>query len=133
MMKRFFFLTALMLATLTSMAQDRPKLVVGIAVDQMRWDYLYYYYPQFGPDGLRRLVAVPGGGGLVGGGMPVIVQSLYLGLMGFLILSGYFYRPRGFKTNMGKRLKQIAVPLAIGSLTLPLILWSPTHVSSNPR
>ena len=64
-----------------------------------------------------------GGGGLVGGGMPVIVQSLYLGLMGFLILSGYFYRPRGFKTNMGKRLKQIAVPLAIASLLLPLILW----------
>jgi len=22
----------------------RPKLVVGIAVDQMRWDYLYRYY-----------------------------------------------------------------------------------------
>ena len=64
-----------------------------------------------------------GGGCLVGGGSPIILQSTYLGLMGYLILSGYFYRPRGFKTNMGKRLKQIAVPLAIGSLTLPLILW----------
>lgn len=34
----------------------RPKLVVGLVVDQMRWDYLYYYYDQYRPDGLRRLV-----------------------------------------------------------------------------
>lgn len=34
----------------------RPKLVVGLVVDQMRWDYLYYYYDQFGQGGLRRLV-----------------------------------------------------------------------------
>lgn len=27
---------------------DRPKLVVGIVVDQMRWDYLYRYYDMFG-------------------------------------------------------------------------------------
>jgi arylsulfatase A-like enzyme len=35
---------------------ERPKLVVGITVDQMRWDYLYYYYNQFGEGGLKRLV-----------------------------------------------------------------------------
>lgn len=34
----------------------RPKLVVGLVVDQMRWDYLYYYYDQFGEGGLKRLV-----------------------------------------------------------------------------
>ena len=55
-MKRFFFLTALMLATLTSMAQDRPKLVVGIAVDQMRWDYLYRYYDEYTDGGFKRLM-----------------------------------------------------------------------------
>ncbi|MBO6145021.1 MAG: alkaline phosphatase family protein [Prevotella sp.] len=35
---------------------DRPKLVVGIVVDQMRWDYLSRYYDKFGDDGFRRLL-----------------------------------------------------------------------------
>lgn len=35
---------------------ERPKLVVGIVVDQMRWDYLSRYYDQFGRDGFRRLI-----------------------------------------------------------------------------
>ena len=35
---------------------ERPKLVVGIVVDQMRWDYLSRYYSQFGTDGFRRLI-----------------------------------------------------------------------------
>lgn len=30
---------------------DRPKLVVGIVVDQMRWDYLYRYYDSYADDG----------------------------------------------------------------------------------
>ncbi|HEY4061037.1 MAG TPA: alkaline phosphatase PafA [Puia sp.] len=34
----------------------RPKLVVGIVVDQMRWDYLYRYYDRYGADGFRRLL-----------------------------------------------------------------------------
>jgi predicted AlkP superfamily pyrophosphatase or phosphodiesterase len=29
----------------------RPKLVVGIVVDQMRWDYLYRYYDRYQSDG----------------------------------------------------------------------------------
>ena len=33
-----------------------PKLVVGIVVDQMRWDYLSRYYDQFGNDGFKRLI-----------------------------------------------------------------------------
>ena len=36
-------------------AQQRPKLVVGIVVDQMRWDYLQYYKERFGSDGFNRL------------------------------------------------------------------------------
>ena len=35
---------------------EQPKLVVGIVVDQMRWDYLYYYYDKYGEGGLRRLL-----------------------------------------------------------------------------
>jgi predicted AlkP superfamily pyrophosphatase or phosphodiesterase len=34
----------------------RPKLVVGIVVDQMRWDYLYRYYSRYGSGGFRRLL-----------------------------------------------------------------------------
>ncbi len=34
----------------------RPKLVVGIAVDQMRWDYLYRYYDRYGEGGFKRLI-----------------------------------------------------------------------------
>src|ERR1044072_6508709 len=35
---------------------ERPKLVVGIMVDQMRWDYLYRYYDRYGNDGFKRLI-----------------------------------------------------------------------------
>lgn len=36
--------------------QDRPKLVVGIVVDQMRYEYLTQYWEYFGDDGFKRLV-----------------------------------------------------------------------------
>lgn len=51
--------TLLALVALTGMnAQgvERPKLVVGLVVDQMRWDYLYHYRHLYGEGGLRRLV-----------------------------------------------------------------------------
>ena len=35
---------------------DRPKLVVGIVVDQMRWDYLYRYYGLYGEGGFKRMM-----------------------------------------------------------------------------
>ena len=34
----------------------RPKLVVGIVVDQMRYDYLYRYWSKYGKNGFRRLL-----------------------------------------------------------------------------
>ncbi|SDE25407.1 alkaline phosphatase PafA [Pedobacter soli] len=34
----------------------RPKLVVGLVVDQMRWDYLYRYYNRYTNGGFKRLV-----------------------------------------------------------------------------
>ncbi|MBQ9640942.1 MAG: alkaline phosphatase family protein [Bacteroidaceae bacterium] len=36
---------------------ERPKLVVGIMVDQMRWDYLVRYYERYGDGGFRRMMA----------------------------------------------------------------------------
>lgn len=40
------------------MAQEppRPKLVVGIVLDQMRWDYLYRYADRYGKGGFKRLL-----------------------------------------------------------------------------
>lgn len=35
---------------------ERPRLVVGIVVDQMRWDYLYRYYDRYSEGGFRRLL-----------------------------------------------------------------------------
>ncbi|MCW3085596.1 MAG: hypothetical protein JWP12_2962 [Bacteroidetes bacterium] len=34
----------------------KPKLVVGIVVDQMRYDYIYRYWNKFGDGGFKRLV-----------------------------------------------------------------------------
>ncbi|HET8573160.1 MAG TPA: alkaline phosphatase PafA [Edaphocola sp.] len=35
---------------------ERPRLVVGIVVDQMRWDYLYRYEKLYAADGFERLL-----------------------------------------------------------------------------
>lgn len=34
----------------------RPRLVVGMMIDQMRWDFLYRYYDRFGNGGFKRLL-----------------------------------------------------------------------------
>ena len=39
-----------------SQAQKKPKLVVGIVVDQMRYDYVYRFWNQFGDNGFKKLV-----------------------------------------------------------------------------
>ena len=60
-MKRILLTVSLTMAcTLSLLAQaqfgERPRLVVGIVVDQMRWDYLSRYYDKFTNDGFRRLI-----------------------------------------------------------------------------
>ena len=35
---------------------ERPKLVIGLVIDQMRWDYLYRYYNHYGNGGFKRLL-----------------------------------------------------------------------------
>src|SRR3954470_18125695 len=58
MMKRLLLLSTLLICSLTGFAKRpaRPRLVVGIVVDQMRWDYLYRYYDHYGKGGFRRLM-----------------------------------------------------------------------------
>ncbi|MBB2145551.1 alkaline phosphatase family protein [Pedobacter sp. LMG 31464] len=34
----------------------RPKLVVGMVIDQMRWDYLYRFYSRYSKGGFKRLI-----------------------------------------------------------------------------
>lgn len=48
----------LLLVVFSAQAQNvsRPKLVVGMVVDQMRWDYLYRYYDRYTNDGFKRLL-----------------------------------------------------------------------------
>lgn len=60
-MIRFLILIVLLFNVLTVTGQntnklERPKLVVGIVVDQMRWDYLYRYYDRFREDGFKKLM-----------------------------------------------------------------------------
>ena len=62
-MKKRFFLIALVFLQLLAISQKtvtetlpRPKLVVGIVVDQMRWDYLYRYYDRYKPGGFKRML-----------------------------------------------------------------------------
>lgn len=52
-MKKLLLLFALGFAVLFLQAQsiERPKLVVGIVIDQMRWDFLYRYYNRYATDG----------------------------------------------------------------------------------
>ena len=35
---------------------EKPKLVVGIVVDQMRYDYIYRFWDNFGDDGFKKLI-----------------------------------------------------------------------------
>lgn len=66
-MKRKFLELKIMLAAVlmtmccgtmaTAAGVERPRLVVGIVVDQMRWDYLYRYNDLYGQGGFKRLMA----------------------------------------------------------------------------
>lgn len=58
-MIRYIFAFILLMGISVSKAQnaeDEPKLVVGIVVDQMRYDYLTRFWSQFGEEGFKRLV-----------------------------------------------------------------------------
>ncbi|HQN56481.1 MAG TPA: alkaline phosphatase family protein [Saprospiraceae bacterium] len=63
MFKRVNFIILLTLLSCSLWSQtnkntehEMPKLVVGIVVDQMRYDFLYRYYDRLGENGLKRLI-----------------------------------------------------------------------------
>ena len=57
-MKKAILTLSMFLLMLPMCAQvERPRLVVGLVVDQMRWDYLYYYYNDYSEGGLKRLLS----------------------------------------------------------------------------
>ncbi|MDB5253863.1 MAG: alkaline phosphatase family protein, partial [Flaviaesturariibacter sp.] len=57
-MKKLAAIAAVMMTMMQAGGQGiaRPKLVVGLVIDQMRWDYLYRYSDRYSPDGFRRLL-----------------------------------------------------------------------------
>jgi predicted AlkP superfamily pyrophosphatase or phosphodiesterase len=64
-MKKHFFLFLLFPSFLinaqnkgaaTTNSSSKPKLVVGIVIDQMRYDYIYRFWDKFGNDGFKKLV-----------------------------------------------------------------------------
>lgn len=63
-MKKILLTLPLLLMALTNAAaqqvkelESKPKLVVGIIVDQMRWDYLTRFYERYTDGGFRRMMA----------------------------------------------------------------------------
>jgi len=55
-MKKSILLFAFIVLLSKLYAQDKPKLVVGIVVDQMRQEYLYRFENKFGDKGFKRLI-----------------------------------------------------------------------------
>lgn len=53
----FFFITLFFLKVSAQKEQNTPKLVVGITVDQMRYDYLTRFSEKYSDDGFKRLMA----------------------------------------------------------------------------
>lgn len=60
MLRMLFFVFLMLLTGIWARAQQekpaRPTLVVGLVVDQMRWDYLYRYYEGYGAEGFKRMI-----------------------------------------------------------------------------
>ncbi len=54
-MKKIFIVFTI-LSSLFSSAQEKPKLVVGIVVDQMKMEYLYRFSSDFSENGFKRLM-----------------------------------------------------------------------------
>lgn len=55
-MKKWFAQFFVLFLTIGFAQQDQPKLVVGIIVDQMRYDYLYRFYDDYSEDGFKKIL-----------------------------------------------------------------------------
>ncbi len=57
MVRKLVFSIAFLFAALFSFSQTKkPKLIVGLVIDQMRWDYLYRYSDLYSTGGFKRLI-----------------------------------------------------------------------------
>ncbi|MBL0181884.1 MAG: alkaline phosphatase family protein [Chitinophagaceae bacterium] len=54
--KNFLYLLLFNFSFFTAQPGEQAKLVVGLVMDQMRWDYLYRYNELYGTDGFKRLL-----------------------------------------------------------------------------
>ena len=56
--KKFLVGLALLLSLgkVSNAQVERPKLVIGLMIDQMRWDYLYRFADRYGNDGFKRIL-----------------------------------------------------------------------------
>ena len=52
----YFIFSSSLFFSQTPNSENKPKLVVGIVVDQMRNDFIYRYWDRFGNGGFKRLV-----------------------------------------------------------------------------
>ena len=60
-MKKIVFVSLLTVlfsvsCTIKKKQQEKPKLVVGIVIDQMRYDYLTRFASKYGNDGFKRIL-----------------------------------------------------------------------------
>ena len=51
------------------------------------------------------------------------MQLLYLMLMAFFVIAGYFYRPRGFVHNVRIRVLRLSIAYVLSILVLPLLMY----------
>lgn len=56
MLKRYTLFFCLYSSIVFSQTFERPRLVVGIVVDQMRYDYIYRYWNKYSSTGFKRLI-----------------------------------------------------------------------------
>lgn len=112
----------------------RPKLVVGIVVDQMRWDYLERYRDLYGQDGFMRLMRegycldhcmVPYLPTVTAVGHACLFTGTYPGLNG-IVNNGFYIderyvtsvdddtvKPVGTKSSAGKKSPRLLLPTTI--------------------
>ena len=55
-MKKILFCLLFVISSMTQAQEKKPKLVIGIVVDQMKMEYLYRFSDDFSPNGFKRLM-----------------------------------------------------------------------------
>ena len=49
-------LTSVILISTALVSQSKPKLVVGITIDQMKQEYIYRFWDRFGEEGFKKII-----------------------------------------------------------------------------